>query len=326
MGRVNTRQPVPAWTDLPPAAGAVVMATGILSVGLELTAQHSLSLAAMVVAALLWLLLAAEFGWRLLRDTTRFGAEADTPPALTAVAATAVLGTRLSMFGWQTVAAVLLVLAAAVWPVLLGAVMLHWSRRMPGAAFLVCVATQSLAVLAGTLAVPDHQRWLARTGLVFFLLGLLLYLEALTRFDPGQLRTGHGDHWIAGGALSISALAGARLTASAVWTGSGHAALRTITLVLLGLALAGYVVLVVCEVLWPRPRYDIRRWSTVFPLGMTAAACLATADAARVHWLRTLGQVLLWIGVAAWVLTLAWLVAAMTRLGSGGEPNRRPVH
>lgn len=309
------------WAELSPAAGAAVMAAGIISVGLRLIGHGALSLAALSLSAALWLVLAADFTGRLLGDRRRFRAEADTPAALTAVAATTVLGARLSLLGWQAVAGALLVLAAALWPGLLFGVVRHWGRRMPGAAFLVCVATQGLAVLAGTLAGATSRDWLGRAALAAFCLGLLLYAEALVRFDFREVVSGAGDHWVAGGALSITALAASGLTASHVWTGWVHTALHTATLVTLGLSLIWYVVLLAAEAVRPRPRYDIRRWSSVFPLGMTATACLSAARPTGVEWLRTLGEVLLWIAVVAWVLTCASFVAA--RVGAQ-EPLRRP--
>lgn len=286
------------------------MAAGILSVGLHLAGYEPLSLVALALAGALWLVLAADFTARLLGDRRRFRAEADTPAALTAVAATTVLGTRLSVLGWQAAAAALLVLAAVLWPGLLFTVVRHWRRRMPGVAFLVCVATQGLAVLAAVLAAAGHRDWLARAALACFCLGLLLYAAALARFDFREVAAGAGDHWVAGGALAISALAGSKLTASPVWTGPVHTALRTVTLAALALSLTWYAVLLAAELRHPRPRYDIRRWSTVFPLGMTAAACLSAAEPTGVAWLRPLGTVLLWIAVAACLFTCAALAAS----------------
>ncbi|MFC0849735.1 tellurite resistance/C4-dicarboxylate transporter family protein [Streptomyces noboritoensis] len=297
------------------------MATGIVSVGLHLVGHETFSRAALALAGAVWLVLAADFSARFLRDRPRWHAEADTPPALTAVAATAVLGTRLSLLGWQTAAAALLALAAVLWPGLLYSVVRHWKRRMPGGAFLVCVATQGLAVLAATLAAGEGE-WLAWAALVVFCLGVLLYGEALVRFDFRQVWTGAGDQWIAGGALAISALAGSKLTASPLWTGDAHQALRTATLVLLGLDLAWYAILLTAEVVRPRPHYDVRRWATVFPLGMAAVATLSTGAAAHVRGLHTLGVVLLWVAVAAWVLTLAGFL--VTRVGAGRSASRSP--
>lgn len=295
---------------LSPAAGAAVMAAGILSVGLHLIGRETLSLVALAVAGALWLLLGAEFTARLAGDRGRFRAEADTPAGLTAVAATTVIGCRVSELGRQDASAALLVLAAVLWPGLTYHVVRHWRRRMPGVAFLVCVATQGLAVLAAVLAAALRLPWLDRAALAAFCLGLLLYVLALAHFDVREVAGGAGDHWVAGGALSLCALTAAKLTASPVWTGPVHTALRTAALVTLGLSLAWYAVLLAAEVRHPRTHYDVRRWATVFPLGMTATACLAAAQPTGIGWLRPLGTVLLWIAVASCLLTLAALLSS----------------
>ncbi|MER5435623.1 tellurite resistance/C4-dicarboxylate transporter family protein [Streptomyces sp. NPDC002588] len=300
------------WARCAPAAGAAVMATGILSVGLHLAGYEALSRVTLALTVAAWLALAADFAVRLVRERERWRAEAGTPGALTAVAATAVLGTRVSELGRQPLAAVSLALAALLWPVLMGRVLRHWERRMPGAVFLCCVATQALAVLGATLAAAETAAWLAHTALVLFWLGLVLYALMLFRFDWRQIAEGAGDQWVAGGALAISALAGARLVAADggtlyLWNADDRGALRTVTVTLLVLALGWYAVLLAAEVRWPRPRHDVRRWATVFPMGMTAAAMLSVADALGVTWPEGAGKVLLWIAVAAW---LAACVAA----------------
>ncbi|MFD0265257.1 hypothetical protein ACFVGY_01490 [Streptomyces sp. NPDC127106] len=310
------RLPGLAWCrELPPAAGGAVLAPGILSVGLHLIGREALSLAALAVAGALWLLLAFAFTCRLVCDRPRFRAAAYTPAALTAVAATAVLGSRISMLGRQTAAAALLALAAALWPGLTFAVMRHWKRQMAGAVFLVCVATQGLAVLAATLALAGLGDWLARAALAAFCLGLFFYGDAFTRFDLREVVRGAGDHWVAGGALAISALAGSKLTA-VPWTGPLPTALHWATLAALALALAWYVLLLAAELRSWRPHYELRRWATVFPLGMTATACLSAAGPTGVGWLFRWGEVLLWIAVGAWLLTFAAFAAlAVTRPG-----------
>ncbi|MCX4639131.1 hypothetical protein HEP86_19215 [Streptomyces sp. RPA4-5] len=299
------------WVELPPGAGTAVMATGIVSIGLHLVGREVLSWILFVLAAITWLALAVDFARRLLRDRDRWAEEADTPPALTAVAATTLLGTWCALQGRSGVAVAALVVAVLIWPVLLTAVVRHWRRRLPGTVFLVCVATQGLAVLSGTLVVSLPSGWLAWPALGGFVLGLALYAVAFLRFDLGQVRSGTGDQWVAGGTLAISALAGAKLLAVPAWRGTTlHDALRTLTLVMLALSVCWYLVLVFAEVRWLRPHYDMGRWATVFPMGTTAVATLsvAVADAAAVGWLRTPGQVLLWASVAAWVLTLVGLV------------------
>lgn len=298
-------------------AGAFVMATGIVSVGLHLTGFEVVSWLIFALAAAVWLLLAIDFGTRLLWHRSQWEAEADTPPALTGVAATTVLGTRLSLSGWQIAACTLLVLAAAIWPGLLLAVLRHWNRRMRGGAFLVCVSTQGLAVLAGTLALADVGDWLVWVALALFCVGVLFYLAAFADFDIRQVWIGAGDQWVATGALAISTLAAAELVGAHQWSGAAHLLLEAVALIVLGLNLFGYTILLVAEVIRPRPEYDIRRWATVFPLGMTAVATLATSTAIDLPALRTLGDLLLLVAVCAWALTFAVLLADRTTFESG---------
>ncbi|MFE4639973.1 tellurite resistance/C4-dicarboxylate transporter family protein [Streptomyces sp. NPDC056730] len=312
---------------LTPAAGTAVMATGILSVGLDLTGYRALAGVALLFAGALWAAFAATFAVRLVCGTEQWRHDAMTPAALTAVASTCVLSTCLSLEGWRVLAAVALALSAALWPMLLVPVVHSWGRRLPGVVFLVCAATQSLAVGACTLALLQGARWLCWASLVLFGLGVALYGLALAHFDRREVRTGAGDHWVAGGALSISTLAGAKLTDACDprgplgWLPVLHGPLRTVTLVLLVGSLAWLPVLVYAEARWPRARYDIRRWATVFPLGTTAVTCLVVAATAGLPAVETLGRVLLWIAVTLWLLTA---VGAARQGDRGGSRDRKP--
>jgi hypothetical protein len=69
------------------------------------------------------------------------------------------------------------------------------------------------------------------------------------------------------------------------------------TITLLVPALVCHVMLWAAELKWLRPRYDVRRWSTTFPLGMTAVALLSATPALGAGWLRMPRYVLLWIAV-----------------------------
>jgi tellurite resistance protein TehA-like permease len=304
------------------------MATGIVSIGLRLTGAETLSRIALGLACAGWVALGADFVVRLVGQRRRWVAEARSPGALTAVAATTVLGTRISLLGGQTLAEALLALAALLWPGLLLLVVRHWERRMPGTVFLCCVATQGLAVLAATLAAAETTAWLAHAALVLFWLGLVLYGLALAHFDRRQVVEGAGDHWIAGGTLSISALAGAKLLSADsarlyLWNDDDRGVLRDVTVALLVLDLAWYVVLLAAELARPRPGYDVRRWATVFPMGTTAAAMLSVAATLDVDWLKGPGRVLVWVSVAAWLAAAVGAVLAAcagtgTSTGGGG--------
>jgi tellurite resistance protein TehA-like permease len=314
-----------AWfAERPPAAGSAVMATGIVSVGLRQVGAAVLSDVALALAGVLWLALAEDFGRRLLWQRQRWTSESHTPAALTAVAATTVLGVRVSLEGWQPVAVALLILATLLWPLLLWAVLRHLRPHMPGAVFLICVATQGMATLCAVLAAALPARWLLGPALVLFVFGLGLYLYALAHFDVAAVRDGAGDHWVAGGALAISALACAKLTEAKSWTGALHSTLRMTALVLIALAWIWYVVLVAAEIRWPRLRYDVRRWATIFPMGMMGAATSEVAKATGWSHLTGLGHTLVWIAAVAWLLVFAGLlreVASQLRHADSAKRN-----
>ncbi|MFJ4687728.1 tellurite resistance/C4-dicarboxylate transporter family protein [Streptomyces sp. NPDC088789] len=322
MSGTPTPPPRAWWARRPPAAGAAVMATGIVSIGLRLTGYEVLSRILLVVAGVLWIALAVDVAARLLRDRPGWLRDAGTPGALTAVAATGVLGTRLSLLGWQHLAEALLALAALLWPVLIVQAAAQWRADMPGSVFLGCVATEGLAVLGATLAAAEGAAWLAHAAMVMFWLGLVLYAFALTRFDYRQVWRGPGDHWMAGGGLAISALAGSQLVLADspslyLWNSDGQGVLRDTTTAVLTLALAWYAVLLVAELVRPRPRYDVRRWATVFPMGMTAAAMLPAGSALDVSWLKgSPSEVLVWVSVAAWLAVGAGTVLSARRTPS----------
>ncbi|CAM5554217.1 tellurite resistance/C4-dicarboxylate transporter family protein [Streptomyces tanashiensis] len=119
-------------------------------------------------------------------------------------------------------------------------------------------------------------------ALVLFLLGLVLYADALARFDVRQVVTGAGDHWIAGGAMAISALAGSKLLTSGAWSGGRRRPCGGRRSSCSPSDLTWYSVLLCGEFAHRRLRYDVLRWATVFPLGMTAVASLSTAAATGV--------------------------------------------
>jgi tellurite resistance protein TehA-like permease len=293
---------------LPPAAGAAVMSTGILSTATQIAGLPALSWGLLVLALLAELALGAAVLSRLLTDRSGWLTDARTPASLTGVAATAVIGGRLASRGWRPGAWALLGVSTLLWLVLLPWVLRHWRTPTVGASFLVCVATEGLAVLAGLLA-PSGPR-AAGAGLTAFALGALLlggvlYGVVVARFVWRQLAVGAGDHWVLAGALAITSLAAAEVVPALDRLRPFRSllpALRVLDLAAWALATLGYAVLVGCELRWPRWRYDIRRWATVFPLGMAAAASFAVARVERLPALTVLGHVLLWPALAAWAL------------------------
>ncbi len=305
---------------IPPGAGAAAMSSGIVSVALHLVGFEVFSLAWLGIGTAIWLVLAVVFVSRLVDNRARWIDEADTPPALTGVAATTVLGTRVVLLDWDSVGYVALAIALVAWIVLIPAVIRHWTSPTVGVHFLLCVATQGLAVLGATLAATTTAHWIALPSAAAFVLGLGFYVLVLVRFSFNQLRVGAGDHWVFGGALAISTLAAGKLTAAAPvvgWSETLHLSFQRLSIVLMILVLGCYGVLFICELIWPRLEYDVRRWSTAFPMGMTSAASLTVAGTASTPWLKIVGEILLWPAV---VLCVVLLIASVWRLWTVSSP------
>jgi tellurite resistance protein TehA-like permease len=229
------------------------------------------------------------------------------------VAATAVLGARLVLLGWDLGAIVLLVLAVLLWLFLLAPVLRAWSTPTVGVSLLLTVSTESLAALAAAVAIPLHLLWLAAAALAPLVLGLVFYAFSISRFDRRQLAVGRGDHWITGGALAISTLAAAEiaiaLEAARALMGIADA-LQPATLVLWALSLAWLPVLIAAEARHPRLCYGLERWSSVFPVGMYAVCSFATASACGIGGIEGFARVWVWLAFATWLLVL---VAALGR-------------
>ena len=180
---------------------------------------------------------------------------------------------------------------------------------------MLTVSTESLAVLAAVLAANEHAHWLLDAALAPFLLGLGFYLFVISRFDIRQLAVGRGDHWVTGGALAISTLAAGRITLAAKSLGAlggVHATLKDTTVALWALTIAWLPILLAAEALRPRLRYDVRRWSTVFPVGMSAACSFIVGAAANAPAITDFARVWAWAAVAVWLITFT----AMLRRGA----------
>jgi tellurite resistance protein TehA-like permease len=296
-----------------PELGAVVMGTGIVSVALSLDGAETLSRILLALAAGIWLGLAVLVPARAVSHPARLRVEARTPPALSWVAGTGVVGARVVLLGWTGVGAVLLVVAALVWAWLIGGVLADWRTPTVGASLLLTVATQSLAVLAAAVALRTHASWLEFAALVPFGLGLASYAWVMARFDLHQLAVGRGDHWITGGALAISTLVAANLVAAARALGvlgSGHGALEVLAVALWVASMVWLPVLLVAEALRPRLSYDVRRWSTVFPLGMYAACSFAVGNVAGAGAITSFARVWVWVAFVVWATVLGAGIAA----------------
>jgi tellurite resistance protein TehA-like permease len=294
-----------------PPAGNLVMSFGILSVDFHSVGQPAAAVVLLWLASASWLFLAGVVALRALRERDRFVRETKVPAALTAVAGSCVLGTAFAAHGWYPVTAVLLGVGFVSWLLLLTPVLANQKPPVTGASFLPAVATQGLAVLSATLAARDGTAWLLVAAVAAWILGLGFYASTVTRFDPRQLLTGQGDHWVAGGALAISALAAAKIAeAGAVvgWFSSPQGAAGDTALAFWCLAMLWLGPLVAAEMVRPRLSCDLRRWATVFPLGMYAALSFAAGQVTGIGGISVFARAWTWVAVAVSLVVFAGLI------------------
>lgn len=297
---------------VPPTAGAIVMGTGIVSIGLSLDGSETLSRILAAVAGGVWIALALQLLALASRQRPLLVGQARVPGALTGIAGTDVLGARLALLGWNREAAALLVIGLCAWLVLVPWVLANWRRPTVGASFILTVATESLAVLGAALAIAYDETWLAVASLACVGLGLAFYLFVVSTFDFRQLLVGCGDHWVSGGALAIATLACARSAAAAAALhplGAVAGSLDTAALGIWAAAVLWLPPLLLGELWSPRATYDVRRWSTVFPLGMYAVCSFAVAQVQGIAGIADFARVWIWVAFAVWLAVFAGMVS-----------------
>lgn len=284
-----------ARLQLPPGAFAVVMATGIVSIAAVSAGRHALSWALFACAAAAWVGLVLAFAVQRPFVLHALATPQGCVGFFTFTAAGDVLAARAAAAGWTGPAFGLWIADGTAWLVLLAALGRalalgrDWSAR--GDWLLVVVSTQSLAVVGAELAERGAVVSARLPALALFALGLALYppiaLAAAARVRRASFRP---DDWILMGALAISSLAGSQLVHL-------HELPHTVDLAVWAAACAWVPLLALLELrAVPRLRYEARRWSAVFPLGMLASASFAVD--------RTgVGEAFFWIALVAWAAT-----------------------
>jgi tellurite resistance protein TehA-like permease len=331
----------PAVEGLTPGYFALVMASGILSVGTAMDGHRTLSRLLLVVCAASFVVLLALTLWRFVAYRAATTEDFLDPRRafgfFTFVAGTNVLGVRLGMAGHPGATEILLVLAGAAWLVL--GYVVPWTavlgpQQRPvlatanGTWFIWAVASQSVAAAAATVEpVVSHGRaGLALLAVVTWSVGVFLYAAAglfvslrlvLYDFGPEELTP---PYWVAMGALAITVLSGARIVemADAPMATATRGLVSGLSVVFW--AFATWLIPVLVAAGWWRHvrrriplRYDPTQWSIVFPLGMYAAAGIYLGEADRLPLVATIARTELWVAVAAGVLLFVAMSVHVTR-------------
>lgn len=336
MGQGLAERTGRAVEGLTPGYFALVMGTGIISVGMHLEGMDMISELLLVVCATAFVVLLGLTAWRFVAYRHAMVEDFTDPRRgfgfFTFVAGTNVLGVRLGLEGAHATSAALLVLAGLAWLAL--GYIVPWTavlgrQERPvlatanGTWFIWVVASQSVAVAAAAIepVYGSVRRELAVLAIVSWSVGVFLYAAAgvfvalrlmLYELGPEELTP---PYWVSMGALAITVLAGARIVEMA------DAPMVAVTRDLIaGLAVvfwafATWLIPALVAAGWWRHvrrrvplRYEATLWSIVFPLGMYAVAGIYLGRADRLPVVEAIGATELWVAFGAWVVVFAAMV------------------
>jgi tellurite resistance protein TehA-like permease len=330
-----------AVATLNPGYFALVMGTGILSVGLRTRDQDAASAVLLWIAAVAYATLVVLTLCRALLFRAALRADFEDPRRgfgfFTFVAGTDVLGARFALAGHRGVALALLGAGALAWFVL--GYVVPWTAVLGredrpvvaganGTWFIWVVASQSVAVLAAGLepAVADGRRELALLAVFSWSVGVFLYAAAgifvaarlmLYPLRPEDLTP---PYWVAMGATAITVLAGARivLMADAPMVDVTRGLIAGASVVFW--AFGTWLVPVLVAAGWWRHvthrvplRYDPTLWSIVFPLGMYGVAGHYLGAADHLPLVRSIGETELWLALAVWAVVFVAMLVHLSR-------------
>jgi tellurite resistance protein TehA-like permease len=319
-----------AVEGLTPGYFALVMATGIISVGMQLEGEDAISDSLLVVCVAAFVVLLTLTTWRFVAYRHAVVADFTDPRRafgfFTFVAGTNVLGVRLGAAGANEVTAVLLVLSGLAW-LALGYVV-PWTavlgrQERPvvatanGTWFIWVVASQSVAVACATIepVYDTARRDLAVLAVMSWSVGVFLYAATgilvalrlmLYDFGPQELTP---PYWVSMGALAITVLAGARIVemADAPMVASTRGLIAGLAVVFW--AFATWLIPVLVAAGWWRHvrrgvplTYDATLWSLVFPLGMYAVAGIYLGRADHLPVVEAVGRTELWVALTVWLV------------------------
>lgn len=319
-----------------PGYFALVMATGIVSIGMFLWKYAWLAGIFLGLNVffylLLWIILILRIVkyplvvWNDLHHSAR------GVTFLTLVAGNNVLGSQVAIItGRMDIALVLWIAGFVLWALILYTFFLVNILKEPkpslqqsinGAWLLIVVATESVAVLGAIIANSSSYHWLIAFialcsymigGMFYFvLIGLILYRWL---FFSMKAETLTPPYWINMGAVAIITLAGSRLVMYAhthealnQWAGFVQAftmffwafASWWIPLLFLMFAYRHFIARVPLK-------YDPQYWSMVFPLGMYGVCTYTYAGITGFTFLKPISALFVILALVTWVIVLIGL-------------------
>ena len=320
-----------------PGYFALVMATGIVSIGLFLWKWGALAVVFLagnaVFYAVLWVILIARILKypRIVWDDLHHHARGVT--FLTLVAGNNLLGSQVAIIlNWPEAARIFWIAGLVFWVLLLYTFFLvnimkepkpSFEQSISGAWLLIVVSTESIAVLGALTAnISPNPHLIAFISLCaymvggmfyFVLIGLILYRWLFISMKAETLTP---PYWINMGAVAIISLAGSRLVLYA----RHHDSLsqwanfvQTFTLFFWAFAtwwvpllfiLFGYRHFIARVPL----QYDPQYWSMVFPMGMYGVCTFVYAEVTGFGFLKPVSAIFVILAVLTWIIVFIGLL------------------
>lgn len=330
--------------SLSPSYFALVMATGIVSIGAHLLGIAVLPTVLFVFNVFAYLVLWVLTGLRLARYPKALLSDVTNHQRafgfLTIVAGTGILGVQSILLGHNYwIATALLIVATVFWVVLTYTIFTALTIKhdkpslaegISGTWLLAVVATQSIAVLTALLAAHWGQplrlhanfaalsMWLWGGMLYIWIISLIFYRYTFFGFSPADLSP---PYWINMGAMAISVLAGSQLianSADAPFLHSLEPFLEGFTIFYWATG-SWWIPIIAILAVWRygyrrQPfQYDPQYWGAVFPLGMYAVATHKMAETMNFDFLDFIPWAFFVMAMIAWVATLSGLVRSLAR-------------
>lgn len=320
-----------------PGYFTVTMATGIISLGLQLLEMPELSMAMYYITTLSWLTLFALYIARIILFPGTVGAEVVNPRQtfnyFSFVAGTDVFGLLLHFHGHDSLAVLCWAVAFLAWLALLyfsfGVLTLvHGERNLKivDGGWLICiVGTQSLVLLGLQIfaLLGDFAPAMMLLILTLWGLGLVLYAIFVTLFcyriffNEMDFEDYTPQMWVIMGAAAISTNASSAIemaepNLSILY--EIHPVIEAVALITWAWA-TWWIPLLLLISYWKHIthriplRYDPRQWSIVFPLGMYTVASVQLSLAVEIDPLHWVSHIMVWVALGVWCVIIAALAS-----------------
>ncbi len=325
-----------------PGYFALVMATGIVSVGAFLYQMKPLAMvllaANVIFYVVLWgilLLRAFKYPAAVWKDIT---SSSRGVTFLTIVAANNVLGNQFAlMTADKQIAIFLWDFGVVLWLVITYTFFVVITAKEPkqglaeslsGAWLLIVVATESIAVLGALIANEmAHQQVIIFVSFCAFLIGGMHYVVFISLiiyrwlFFSMKAELLTPPYWINMGAVAITTLAGSRLlmyTQHHQWISGIQYFLPGFTVFFWAFATWWIPILLLLPI-WRHIiqkvpiRYDPQYWSLVFPAGMYTVATFNLAKALDLPFILHISNIFIYFSLLAWAVVFTGMIRHLFR-------------